>query len=239
MSEQIIQRVISSVNDKRLVLFNSQVARQLSIGSSWNYLRIGIRFGVQGTATFGPFRLFVGVTSGVDHVYYSDYCQHALVCVLGLSVTNATYSATAGGTYSLGSGPVVYSKISQTETSQQASYVGGTATYVAADAPNRNCFQTYDFVKLGGGLFTCVMNGAQSSSGTPVGNVSYDVIRAAMLSTSYIDSAAIAGLNQGTPRNTTVALNEGTNGAFDSVYVYWRHPTVGLEISDIIVSRLS
>lgn len=239
MSEQILQRVVSSVNDNRLVLFNSQIARQMSIGSNWTYLRIGVRFAIQGTATFGPYRLFVGVTSGVNHVYYSDYCQHALVFVSGMSVTNATYGATAGGYYILGSGPVIYSKVSQTETSQQPSYVGGPQTYVAADAPNRNCFQTFDLVKLGGGLFTCVANGAQTNTGTPIANIGYDLIRAAMLSTSYTDSAAIAGLNQGTPRNTTVALNEGVNGAFDSVYIYWRHPSVGIEISDVLVSRLS
>lgn len=238
MSEQILQRVVSAVNDKRLVLFNSQIARQLSIGSTWTYLRIGVRFAIQGTATFGPFRMFVGVTSGVDHVWASDYCQHALGFMHGTNVTTSTYNATAGGTYALGQSPIMMSKVSQTEVVQSI-YTLASASYVAADAPNRNCFETFDIIKIGGGIYTGVTNGGVSISGTSIANISYDLIRAAMLAPDYTQAATIAGLGAGAPRNTGTALNEGTNGAFDSVCVYWRHPSIGLEISDVLVARIS
>lgn len=235
MSEQIIQRVISAENDKRLVLFNSQCARPLSIGSNWTYLRIGIRYGVQGTATVAPVRLFVGLTSGVDHVWASDYCTHAAGMLM--YATSATYNATGGGNLALGQGVQFFKKVSQTETNAGTNYIGSSGNYLACDAPNKANVWFLDLKKLGGTTWQAYAGGPTALSAGYLATKSYDLLRAAMLAVNETEAYTILGVGPGTVRTGTV--NEAVDGYLDSLCVYWKHPTVGLEISDLVVARLA
>ncbi len=79
----IVSRVSESIVDQTIKLGNEQIARTLSIGSNWRWIRVGVNFQFSGSATGGAFTLsgpnmFVGLTAGTSSLFNSPTTNHWL-----------------------------------------------------------------------------------------------------------------------------------------------------------------
>lgn len=86
MSVSILSRTISAIVDQRLVLTNDQCGRPLSIGTTWNQIRIGMRCAInpQGSTASPPDPgFFFGLCSGTTNMFGSATTTNALGVITG------------------------------------------------------------------------------------------------------------------------------------------------------------
>lgn len=227
----ILQRVIGGNAQKRLVLSNSQAARPLIVGSTWNELRIGIRWHMRdsGANIVGNPQFFLGLSAGsaVGQQWGDATTAHAV----GVNTNAATWTRNADRYVVSGVGNFfpakrVGSTITRGTTLETAWCIGNGAAAATAD-------RTLLF--------------AQILKGSP--NFSFRLFYRS--NTAPVDISQALFLEQmqvlGTPVVTdhvfsaaqTLAVDEGVNGALNHVHVMWAVPTPEIEIEDLAVARIS
>lgn len=238
MAQKIIERFISPETERRLGLTNAQACRTLSTGSSWTRLRIGLRWSIaHSTYAVGTVGIFVGVTNGVSNVWASASCNHALGVYYDLSAATSITNAVG-----IGNGLFV-KRVGTTNTTLNAGYLVHASTVNAialTSSTIRNCCYVIELVKKAGNIYAANAAGGTSGSAGSYANKTPEQMIDAMLQTTIANCASSLSLTNsaGEREATAGAVDEGTNGSFDSVCVYWRNPTYFLELADVMVARI-
>lgn len=234
---QIISRTISSIEDRRIQLAGSNIARKMSILDDWTTLRIGLRvcfvpstpgtgFVLTGTPVFA-----FGVCSGVVNTYGSESPSH----FVGIRTTSTSTE------YKI-SGNDIYGATSTTSgcTWLATRYQNGSLTsgasgkfgaFSAELATIRSClFLQLD--KVGGNI------SVQLYAPTDVG-AKTDISQGSFF--NVMEGVTMTGLSNYTLNSaeTISTLDEATYGVLDTVNVFWDRITQKMEICDIAYTRVS
>lgn len=234
MASSILLRNIAAVDDKRIVLANSNFVRLPGIGSSWNKIRVAVLLSMTDTGsnlTSTP-KLAVGICSGYSNIFLDATTTHWC----GFLSNSATWSRIAGPPvgYNIGAAlPWFAAKRIGSTTTINGSAVNGISNTVLYDAATANRTALYVTITKGSPNFTFSI----FSRNTPVNS---DVTPATFVAQAEILAPTITnhGPDNGTG-GTTVAIDEVTNGTFDHVAVAWDRTTPNIEVSDLKAVRLS
>jgi hypothetical protein len=209
------QLVQSFVGDTALRLQDEEFIRRLSFGTDWIHLRIAVSMSVPqatGTLGFTPFLsigLCQGTALGVKSASTTEW--------VGLRVGNGTsnvWTFNAGPPTYLSGGPFPYTGYKQ------------NSTYTMS------AFAVTGYMGVGIRTF-CLVDIVKTATGYIVGRFVTNAIPVADIFGSNFEMFA-ANENQLTG---SAAANFATNGLLDSASVYWSYPSVGLEISELLVIR--
>lgn len=225
-------RTISSVADPRIVLSNSNWARKwaASVGTSWSHLRLGIRISMQdfGANLTSQPRFAFGMSSGTTNLYQDATTTHWLGA---LSQASSWVRSTGPVKYDLNDGvtnPFYLSKRVGSTLTQGAFITGGDCYLVDASVGTRSCL--FLDVTKGSPNFTC--NVLQPNSSSPS-----DVSLNDFLTQIALSTPSLSGHTSGS--GVTLAVDEATNGYFDSMNIAWDRTSPGIEISDMAVVKLA
>lgn len=228
MASTILLRTISSIDDKRAVLANSQIARTLTIGNSWTKIRVGIRYSYldPGANLTSTPRFVIGVCSGTSNIYGDSTTTN----FIGAISDRSTWTYTAGTPpYFVNGGGSIYpvTRVGSTTTIDGSSLHALPQVALGADTGYRSLFAVE--IEKGSPNYTVQDFQCGNFAAAEVSLLGfYSVMSLATLSLSgYSYGSAVA-----------VAASEGP-GDFDSVCVHWDRVSPALEISDIAVVKLS
>jgi hypothetical protein len=225
-------RTISSATDNRIQLSNSNFARTWasSLGTSWTKIRIACRMSVTDSSaniTSTP-RFAFGIQSGTSTLFMdsggpNNWC--------GINSALASITRSAGP-------PVVYTGSALYNAAKK---IGTTLTQ--GGNPDGNT------ITLGFDATTAnrIVLGVDITKGSPNYNfvtwsrtntTSADVTAATFLSQVYLSTPSITNHNFNSGGSINLAVSE-SGGTFDSVGIAWDHSDALIELSDLVVVKLS
>jgi len=227
MAITILDRTISAVVDKRIVVSNGTFVRPIPFGTSWTQLRFGIRVAMRdsgGNLTGTP-RFVMGVCSGSTNIYGDATTDN----FAGVRTVQGTWTRAATNYEAATNFWAATKKVGSTitdgttlNTSQR--WANGAASAVAdrqvlfVDVNKGSPNYTFDIFRL------------------PSGGTLNDISRTTFLEQMEVAAPAITGYATVTP--TALAVDE-TGGSFDHISFFWDRTTPEFEISDIAISRLA
>lgn len=223
MASTIVSRTISAANENAISMVNSQFARTLTIGTTWNVIRVGLRLhmGTTGADLTGTPRFFVGLSKGTTNIFGDSTTDHAV----GMVSAAATW--TNGGTYYYdGSLFKPAKRVSTTLT------VGTTfgQSVIASPATSANrCLCFIDITK--GSPNFSFKHFCQATATTT------DVSVATFMAQMEASTPSLAQHTYYGPQ--TLAVDESVDGYLDSVCVAWDRAALAIEICDLAVTRFS
>jgi hypothetical protein len=233
---QFITTTFAGGNDIALQLGNEEWVRQLAIGSTWSYIRIGILFQLTGTANTSSGGFSIGVCSGTSAPFGNTSCQNfvGIEIIAGLNWTaNAPfpyYSLTASNAFAckkIGSSITTYG-------SNLADSVG-------------MCFPTSSGTARRGLIYVDITKGSPNYTVgmmmTTNTYASHDYTVAELLSgmtPPFSNTFSVGGtvLLYGNGAVTTVATDE-TLGGFDTVDIYSNELNNPFNIFEVAVEKLA
>jgi hypothetical protein len=226
-----LTRTISGTPDMRVLIENGQFARPLLFGTTWNEIRIGIRWHMRdsGANLASNPQVFLGVCSGDTNLWGDATTTHAV----GINFNAATWTRNTtnyqvSGVNTIFPAKRVGSTITRGSTTSTAWAIGNQA---AADAADRTVL--FCQILKGSPNYSIRSFHRNTTSSTPPADISSATFLTEMnvLGTPVITNHVFsAGVN--------LAVNEGTDGALDHVAFSWDR-TTGIEICDIAVARIS
>lgn len=237
MSQTTLLRTISAVDDIRVGLNNGTLTRLLSIGTTWNYLRVGIRASFE-TSVYNNVlgkTVFLGVCSGTSNGWNNGATTttHA-VGVVGPSTPylgSYPISYTNGGIQGIGFyAPKGAKRVGTTVT--ESSTAAGTF-YFNAHSDYRSQMWFVDIEKK-----TSPTAWNIKSWGSSDPNVAHTTKTTFInyMTTPYA-SLSLTGYTGGSTSPLTV--DEATDGYLNAVNVFSEITSGNFEISDIAVARFS
>lgn len=237
MSVTIETVSISSISDKRIVLDTDTYAAILSVGSAWTRIRFGWRWAQDdagASLTLTP-RLYWGLladpVSGIPNGPLGTTTNFR-----GKRTINATYTRQAGP-------PVHYSP-----TFQDILKVGATVTStdaigfrISGEPATFRSAMMCEYVKTS--ATTITMQQLYPSTAVAMVDVSYALLRQALLATSLAGAATmlntalgVTGYTNSSVSNKTV--DEATNGYFNSFCFAWDRNNALPHISEILLINI-
>lgn len=239
MSQTTLSRTVNAVEDIRVGLNNSSITRLLSIGTNWNYLRVGIRASIDpaiyNTNNLGK-NIFVGVCSGTSNGWNngSATTTHAvglLAPAIG-NASNAPASVSSGGitgfAFYNGSGA---KRIGTTITESAVALIN--TVYLEANSDYRAGMWLVDIEKKTSPTAWNIKSFQMTSlSATP------HLTKESFLGYMGTPFASLSLGNYQTSATSTLAVDEATNGYLDSVNIF-SDMNGAVEISDVAVARFS
>lgn len=243
----IYNRTFATGNQRYLNLAAEDYLRPLSIGTNWNRIRIGVLFAV-GTVSGNAWPLrgptfSLGVCNGILNSPGVLTATHVIGWGTGTNpITSSSgtwgYNAgTGGNSYFTASGWTFY-KIANgaLTTGTTGSFTLNVPTNAPAGTARRGIC-VLDINKsalISGNMTQGVMGGAAA-------HMSLDLTSSDLYAT--MEWYASAPTIQGTALNflangNSIAFNETTNGALDTVFLYWNHYTVPFELYELAVYRV-
>lgn len=225
----ILSRIVSSVTDKRVVLSNSQFARALPFGTTWQSIRIGMRLDMRDTGAdlSSTPRFWFGVCSGstnlVSDATTTNFC--------GCATNVATWGRSATRYNKLTSGIVCATRVGSTNVFSSGGNVLSGSSIIQNQAASAAADRGLWFIQI--------------TKGSP--NYTYRCFY------SQTDGAAdrshtefLEQMEQVTPSltghawsNAVVLATSEAAGAFDHIMISWERTYPEIEISDIAVARFS
>lgn len=226
----IKDRTISATQDKRIVLSNSQFARELPFGTTWNKIRVGVRFHMRNTGAdlVSTPNFALGVCSGQTNLYGDATTTH----FVGTRSTSASWFFSGGNKYLVSNGTILpHKRVGSTGTSGSA-FFPATAWGIGAQAATAGADRSLFFVDIlkGSPNFTLQCFGWQNTGAAPV-DVSL---------TNFLLQMELATPNQANhtfSATQTLAVDEGVDGSLDNFMMSWDRTSPEIEVSDIAVTR--
>lgn len=225
MAITILERTISAVVDKRIVVSNGTWVRPIPFGTTWSQLRFGIRVHMRdsGANLTGTPRFVMGVCSGSSNIYGDATTTN----FAGIRTNNATWTRVATD-YSVTTNAFAPTKrIGSTITD-------GTLLNTTLRFNNGAAAATADR-----GVFFVDIN-----KGSP--NYTFDIFRAGtsvadISRTVFLEQMEIAApaITNYTSVTTAAFAVDETAGNFDHISFFWDRTTPEMEICDIAVARLA
>ena len=223
-----------SRNDGRHLLFsNAYLARPLSMGSNWTQLRIAAWMGISYASTLSAPRLWtIGLCSGTTNLYPNN-CHF-----LGIQ-SNGT------GTWSVQTN--YFSGFINTTTGyhrfiQKVGAVETTGSTAACTASGH----IYRFTTNNSALYGFEINKLSATSWevrpfsqTALGSTSVPT-RTMVQTAMQLPYGSFAMTNHGYFRDAeTLTVDETSNGALDTVNLYWSHATALIDVTGVYVAKLA
>lgn len=234
---QIISRTISSIEDRRIQLAGSNIARKMSILDDWTTLRIGLRVcfvpSTPGTGALltGTPRFIFGVCSGLVNTVGAETPGH----FYGIRTTSATceYKTTGNDVYGangIASG-ITWIALKYENGSLTSGVSGKFGAFSAEPTIVRSCL-FLELTKTGGNM------AIQLCAPTDVG-AKTDISQGSFF--NVMEGVTMTGLSGYTLNSaeTISTLDEATYGVLDTVNVFWDRITQKMEICDIAYTRVS
>jgi hypothetical protein len=222
MSVIITGRRISGLADQRASLGNDQIIRQIQTGS-WNKIRVGMRMCVTvQSAISGTPKLYIGVSNNSNAAGNNGAGSRVVNHFVGALSTTASwaFTPTSPGYYTVAFTSV--RRITATDTTS-----GSGTILVTADPTSARCFVAVDIDKTNSAAVSIDMIGPSNSvSGIP------DISLPTFISQLKTDAVILDGYIKNS-LTTTLSINEGTNGALNSVNISWMKTLERLEFSDV------
>lgn len=215
----------------RVLIENGQFARPLLFGTTWNEIRVGIRWHMRDSgANIGSNpQVFLGVCSGSANQWGDSTTTHAV----GINFNAATWTRNTtnyqvSGVSTIFPAKRVGSTITRGAALNSAWAIGNQA---AADAADRTVL--FAQIAKGSPNFSIRAFYRLTTSSTPPADISSATFLTEMnvLGTPVITNHSFSSAQ-------TLAVNEGTDGSLDHVAFSWDR-TTGIEICDIAVARIS
>lgn len=245
----IYNRTFATGNQRYLSLNAEDYLRPMSIGTAWSRLRIGILYAL-GTVSENAWgikkcSMGLGVCNGDQNSPLNLAARHAFgFCVPSSTQTaspsNYTYNAgTAGNSYFSATAWTFIRVVSGVQTTANT---GSFTTTVPTNttlggALARRGILILDINKsalISGNITMGVMGGAVAHNSL---DLSSSDLYAAL--EWYASAAPIQGTNLNyLALGNSLAFNETTDGSLDTVYLYWTHYTVPLELYELAVYRV-
>lgn len=214
-----------------VVFANSQFARTTSIGSNWTTLRIGFRLRFNAAADIGGTpRLYIGMLAGTSNLVGDASTSH----YLGIRTLFGTWNYSTFG-------------VGSNSGTAGASWEGfrrvGTTTTSYVMATGGAAFNQFRF-NSNVDTKDCVIVEITKGSPYTIGFFRRTATNGAQTVTTSQFLAAIEGqtlaLTNFTLATVTAAdINEGTDGALDSVCIGWDRTSVNMFIDDLTVVRVN
>lgn len=209
------QLVQSFVGDKALRLQNEEFVRKMAWGSDWSRLQISVNHAIpQATATFSDAFYYIGLCEGTTNTLKAGTTTEWVGCWVGSAGGNWVYSA----------GPPA--GISQGGSNYKWGYKQGASLTTVSNVSVSN-FVGVTFRDYWTLCIEQTAAGYNVAMRTPSTVPTIDRINREFELLSTVE------------QNPTSAINFSTNRRLDSVSVYWAFPSVGLELSEILVVRLT
>lgn len=231
----IRQRTISSVVDNRIVLSNSQFARAIPFGTTWNKIRIGVKWDItsSGGNLTGTPRFAIGVCSGNANLFGDATTTH----FVGIRSNEATWTLTNSNRYLVNGSTIQPIKKVGTTVTAGTAFFSGVQWGIGAGAASAAADRTQCIVEItkGSPNFTIQMLGWINPGGTSAPADNSD----ASFYGNMEGAGNPAATNHTFSAANTVAVSEGTDGNLDYINMFWDRTTAEIEISDWAVSRLS
>lgn len=225
MAATIVSRTISSIVDQKIVLDgsagNTQIGRTLSIGTSWNRIRIGCRIVCDPNGNTGDFTpaIAFGMCSGTTNMFNSASTTNFLGLVFRAGIA---WTLSSQIWFQSGGAPGNVSKRVGTTTTTLS--LGLNSWYCAGDVSWRS-YILVDITK-GSPNFTVGLGTYQTGSVNDTSLSSfYDRMQGNPDPPSPYSSAA-------------VAFDE-IAGSLDTVNFYWGTTNRKMEVSEILVYRIA
>jgi hypothetical protein len=221
--------------DQRIQLGAEEIVRAMEIGTNWTKIRIGMRLGLLGNATFSGADLSVGVCVGNKGKTPIDTTD-----AVGVQCGANANPMSLVWTYSLNyptyayfshnfTGANAFRKVGPAITNQVG---GGYVTYVVAP-PFLNSNRTGYYVDIYKGVGSLTFASWAPSNATVV---MIDVSRYSHLVNMESESAISVG-GQSYNANSVVLNSVGGNFNWDSVFISWNRSIPVIEINDVTVVR--
>lgn len=236
MSQTITSRTISAVVDKRLVLTNGQGKRLFSYLTTWNVIRIGLHFSMDGSgaANITGTPLFaLGIMSGTTNGVGNTTTSH----FLGIRSVSATwtYNAGAGNPYfSEASSMQQYKRVNTTNTDSAGSSAL-TPFWTANPGSKRNVIILE--ITKGSPNFTVAVIGPASAAAAQA-DITLATFEDMMNAVTMAAAAAIPSVAYTAGTSRTVAIDEATSGFFNAINFYW-NKSVGMEVCAVAHRKIS
>jgi hypothetical protein len=235
----IIERLFVDVPDKALTLANEEYVRTLAIGNDFVRLRIGIHCALDGPAeNITGARLLMGLCAGKTKPFGVLDTTHWL----GMSHGGASAPGTGTFTHALASGHSYY----QSPGDAIIKRIGNTNTYnsvvnvathrhprVGATEKHRGIWM----VEIIKGSTSFTVRHWYSNSNTTVRTLAR-FLEALENPASTVSIVLGDGTTFG-PSASIMAVNEGADGALDTVSVFWNKSAIPLEIYAIAAYRFA
>lgn len=230
MSQSILKRTISAVDDKRLVLANGEALRNLAYLNNWTTVRIGLQISCELSAAIsGTPQLAFGLSAGASHGFGDPVTTHFVGA--RPTATSATFGGTAPH-YTQLTAWKPCKKVSGTITDGAAFTGVTTATIPKASDLVRQIVIVQ--VTKGSPNFTVQI--VALTNATPIATDMTDTLFVNAMQAADMAGAAAALDGSGyyaASSVVSVAVDEATNGNLDSVDVFWDRTSTPMEISSI------
>lgn len=243
----IYNRTFATGNQRYLNLSIEDYLRPISIGTNWSRIRIGALFAL-GTVSGNAWPIRGSTFSlGVCNGIFNSPAVYSPTHAVGWGwPTNPATSSTGTLTYNAGTGGNSYFSSGGWNFYKVAAGVLTTANTgsftlnVPSNAPAgtaRRGLAILDISK------SALISGniTQGIMGTAAGHMSLDITSADLYAALewYASAPTIQGTALGyLAVGNSIAFNETTNGALDTVFLYWNQFTVPLELYELAVYRV-
>jgi hypothetical protein len=215
------------VGEQQLELRNEELLRQMPWGNDWRFIRLGLRWSAQMSATLTNFNMMMGFNAGTTYGYRSaNTVEFIGTCVGGVSKSTWTYAAGPPAYWSSNWYRYSY-KVGATESITQSS----SQTSYGPIAPKRGLMY-FDLQKGSGNTLNLVW---QTPTNPTTAQTDFTVDQFyRMMEVDYAPTF-ISGWAISTNAMTSWAY-AGTY-PFDSVSVSWDNAINPILISDMAVTR--
>lgn len=224
MSAPVIKvRTISGSPEAAAQLSGGSFARKISLPVGWSKVRVGIRLHLTstGAALTGSNSVAIGLCSGLTNTFGDVTTTHWA----GLYSDDVNFFTTdryAWATYPS-------KKVGTTITKGTRS----TDVYIGAGAASASADIALFFVDITKGSPNYTFNLFLHSANSTPGN--------------FTNADFLSFMQQATPSNTgytytsnvTVAVDEATDGVFDSINLYWSTTQIAMEVCDVGLVQLA
>lgn len=240
MSVEIDSVTISSIEDRRMVLTNSQAARVINIGT-WTRMRVFIRFALNdfGANITGTPRLYVGLLSNPSAGLANGPLTATTSHFVGLINALATWTRNAGP-------PVYYSFATNTWFAKK---IGATITtttgglsqpFLTTVEANRRAIFGVELTKTDAVTTNVRIMNPGTSSPLDVSLVQMrTAIEISLLTGAATYLSGVVGTNYEASANGNVTTNEGVDGVLNAVCVAWDRVNPAIRISDLMWAKMA
>jgi len=226
MATSILLRNIGGLDDKRFVLSNSQLARTLFIGTTWNKIRIGLRQTMPDSGgNVGSLKWGLGVCSGLTNLFGDATTTNFFGLGPDVYANGVTATRVAGPPPSYSWSHFAVRRVGSTYTAGS-----GSVGHIFADPATG--YRTIFLLDITKGSPNWTANFFRRSVNTTPADISKEVFLQQM------EAATPVLTNHAASGNIALAMDEGA-GACDSVNLSWNTSSPGIELSEIAVARLS
>lgn len=235
MAVDIDTVTIGGVEDRRLCLSNATAARKLSVGSSWNRIRIAARIAHDDTGAniTGTPRLWFGLLNNPSASVANGPMGGSTSHFVGIRSKTATWTRAAGPpvNYSVGT---CWEAIKRVGTTNTTSAFTGTCAFVAV--PNTYRWPIFVEIIKGSPNFTirCMFwNQAVTATDFTIENLRRCLEGRTLENCRTQINASPTTNKYLIPTDQTIAVDEGTDGSLNSVCIAWDQSGSILRVSDI------